>query len=150
VRNFYGMTWAEVIETVRREAHLLSLGEDQRDLDIARAFRDQGEDAGAAVACAYTFLERHGAVDTIWAAIDIYDRLAPGNGRVLTLKEGVSWMGTRKRRKAQWPVTRRPRGREKEAGLANVMFFVASKVLAGPSNCHWLALHCIRDFLESR
>lgn len=137
LKDFQGMSWKQARQILEDKLLLLVLSDDKDTRDCAVTIRDYGIDAGAAVLCAYLFLQEHGVKRTLEQGVEIYREILPPfekrgedvkwtRGHVDNLFYWIAWLGQEGPRRDKpwaWPIPFPYRHPDKKAGLANIMLW---------------------------
>lgn len=147
LKRLDGMTWEELVDFMKVNRHALILETTSHEVEVAKLANDD-EEAGAALAIAYRFMEKYGAPRTAWRAYLIYEELSPKSRNLRSLRDSLSWVrGEHNVKNLPWPCGPVPDDPERRGGLANLLFFAALSDMAGGSTTEIIAAEAIRKFL---
>lgn len=142
-----GKTWTEVVEVMTHSAHAFAF-DDAESLEVARVAFEYGPEAGAGVACAILFAHENHTIVTAYAAIEIYEKLLPGDKRFEDLRYWMAYVGQRPfNRPDVWPIKPEVTG-AKLAGIANVMMALAAREMMEGTTTWKLAGGMLFEFLH--
>jgi len=159
LKHYEGLSWREAQEALKERSILLLMAKDDNCVDVARAYKMHGIEAGTATLCAVLYLNRNGGAHTAMEGVHLYERILKtmekdGKPRpwlrshVENMRWAVPW-GMHGATRG-WPV-KPPNWRniDKLGGLANIMLYLGALELEeGGGTSELVASRTVAKFLK--
>ena len=147
------MYWGKVRKEVDQNAHLYLFSREPQLVEMAETYARSGLEPALAVLCAYCYMADHGSKYTLGRAISIYEMLVKQEKvsseacrMISELSCNAAWsVSGRVPEKLNWP--RAWAKKERKAGLANIMIYVAAKDLINGTASDAIAAWAANKFL---
>lgn len=148
------MYWGKVRKEVDKNAHLYLFSREPELVEMAETYARFGLEPALAVLCAYCYMADHGSKHTLGRAISIYEmfvkqeKVSSEVHRMISeLSCNAAWsISGHAPERLNWPKAWIKK--ERRAGLANIMIYVAAKDLIKGTTSDAMAAWAANKFLD--